>query len=214
MFLAIFRASAVTSPEERPWTLAETPMVRLPSECSILEGAFPIETLAIWAKGTTVFIPLTVMGKRSMLVALMRSSGLKRTATSRDSPVGSTQSPTSMPAKATRNALAVSVTEMPKELAKPRSNSICNSFCGSCCDKPTSTAPGTCLSCSMNSLVMVSNLRESVPLNRICTGFDAPLDKSSNTVYSAPTNWEVRFRSSMAMSCAVRLRSVLLPMST
>ena len=77
---------------------------------------------------STVFMPLTVIGKRSMLAALMRSSGLKRTATSRDSPVGSTQSPTSIPAKATRNALAVSVTDIPKELAKPRSNSICNSF--------------------------------------------------------------------------------------
>ena len=47
MLLAIFKASAVTSPEERPCALAETPMVRLPSECSILEGALPMDTLAI-----------------------------------------------------------------------------------------------------------------------------------------------------------------------
>jgi hypothetical protein len=78
-----------------------------------------------------------------------RSSGARRTATSRVSPVGSTQSPTSMPAKATRSAVAASPTEMPIMFDRPRSSSICSSSFGSCWDSVTSTAPGTWRSFSM-----------------------------------------------------------------
>ena len=39
----------------------------------------------------------------------------------------------------------------------------------------------------MKSLVISSSLRESGPENWICTGFCAPLLRSSSTTYSAPT---------------------------
>ena len=212
--LAIFKASAVTSPGERPCALAVTEIMRLPSLCSIFAGPLPIVIVAIWSSGTIMFVPLTAIGSRSMFSALTRSSGCKRTATSRDSPVGSTQSPISIPANATRKACAASPTLMPSEFAKPRFRSIFNSSFGSCSDKPTSTAPGTFLSLSMKSFVMVSKRRASGPENWICTGLRAPLFKSSSTTYSAPTIRAIALRNSVAISVDERLRSVLLPMST
>ena len=218
MDLAIFRASAVTSPEARPWALAETVIWRLPSLCWIWLGALPIVMVAICSSGTTRLAPPatvpTATGKRSMLLASTRSSGARRTDTSRVSPCGSTQSPTSTPAKATRSACAASLAEMPKALARPRSSSIFNSFCGSCSDRPTSTAPGTWRRRVTNSLVISSSLRESGPVKRTCTGFCAPMLKSSSTTYSAPTRRAVRSRKSLAMTTWLRGRSVLLPMST
>ncbi len=66
----------------------------------------------------------------------------------------------------------------------------------------------------MKSLVMASNWRESVPWKRICTGFCAPLLRSSSTTYSAPTMRDISLRRSSPTSVALRLRFVLLPMST
>ena len=171
-------------------------------------------TLAICSSGTIWLLPLTEIGRRSMLLASTRSAGSRRTDTSRVSPLGSTQSPTSTPAKATRRACAASATEMPRVLARLRSSSIFSSFCGSCSDRPTSTAPGTLRSLSMKSLVMASNWRVSVPVNLICTGFCTPLLKSSSTTYSAPTRRAVSLRKSPEISAAMRLRFTLLPMST
>ena len=207
-------ASAVTSPGERPCTLAATLMVRLPSLCWIWLGPLPIVTVAICSSGTMRLLPLTAMGRRSMLPASTRSCGCRRTATSRASPPGSTQSPTSTPAKATRKACAASLTLMPRVLARPRSSSIFSSSWGSCSDKPTSTAPGTPRSLSMKVFVMASNWRVSAPVKRICTGFCAPLFRSSSTVYSAPTRRAVSLRRSAAISNELRLRFVLLPTST
>ena len=135
--------------------------------------------VAICSNGIMVSLLLTAIGRRSMFSALIRSSGCKRTATSLASPVGSTQSPTSTPAKATRKACAASFTEIPNELARPRLSSICNSSFGSCCDRPTSTAPLTLRSLSINSFAIVRSLRASGPEKLICTGFPPPLPKSS-----------------------------------
>ena len=101
-----------------------------------------------------MLLPMTAIGRCSMLEASTRSSGCRRTATSRVSPVGSTQSPTSTPANATRSACAASPTEMPSVLARPRSSSIFSSSFGSCSDRPTSTAPGIVFIFSMKSLVI------------------------------------------------------------
>ena len=149
-----------------------------------------------------------------MFSALTRSSGCRRTATSRDSPVGSTQSPTSTPANATRSACAASPAEMPSVFARPRLSSIFSSSFGSCSDRPTSVAPSTCLSFSMKAVVISISLRESGPENWIWTGLRAPLFKSSRTTYSAPTMRSINLRTAIATSVAERLRSVLLPMST
>ena len=212
--LAIFNASVVTSPGERPCTLADTAIMRLPSACSIRDGPLPMVMVAICSSGTILSVPETAIGKVSILSALTRSAGSRRTETSRVSPVGSTQSPTSTPANATRRACAASLAEIPKEFAKPRFNSICNSSLGSCSDKPTSTAPGTLRNFSIKSLVISINLRESSPEKRICTGLPPPLFKSSCTTYSAPTNVPTKARRLTAISAAERLRSVLLPIST
>ena len=171
-------------------------------------------TVAICSSGTMRLLPLTVIGSCSMLAADTRSAGCRRTDTSRVSPVGSTQSPASTPAKATRSACAASPTEMPSELARLRSSSMRSSSCGSCSDRPTSTAPGTSRSRAMKPCVISISWRESGPLKRICTGFCAPLFRSSSTTYSAPTRRAVWRRSSAPISAAVRRRSVLLPMST
>ena len=171
-------------------------------------------TVAIWSSGTIILLPATAIGRRSILAALTRSSGCKRTATSRDSPVGSTQSPTSTPANATRNACAVSPTDIPSEFANPRLSSICSSSFGSCCESPTSTAPGTLESFSMKSPVMAISRRESGPENKICTGFRAPMFRSSSTVYSAPTICNMSLRRSTAISLPERCLLVLLPIST
>ncbi len=104
MFCASLIASEVTSPGERPCTFAETAIMRLPLVCLICDGPLPMVMLAIWSSGTSTLVPVTATGKCSMFSALTRSSGVRRTATSRDSPVGSIQSPTSTPAKATRKA--------------------------------------------------------------------------------------------------------------
>ena len=107
--------------------------MRLPSVCWICDGPLPMRDR--WRSGRAApswLVPATAIGRRSMLSASTRSSGCRRTATSRDSPVGSTQSPTSTPANATRSACAASSTEMPSELARPRSSSICSSSFGSC----------------------------------------------------------------------------------
>ena len=151
MDLASFMASSVTSPGERPWAFADTVMLRLPLACSMPEGPLPMLMVAICSSGTIRLLPVTAMGRRSMFSLLTRSAGSRRTATSRVSPPGSTQSPTSIPAKATRRACAASLAEMPMELARPRLSSILSSLRGSCCDKPTSTAPGTWRSLSIGA---------------------------------------------------------------
>ena len=66
----------------------------------------------------------------------------------------------------------------------------------------------------MKSLVMASSLRESAPVKRICTGFCAPLFRSSSTTYSAPTKRATWVRNSVAISPDERWRCVLLPTST
>ncbi len=66
----------------------------------------------------------------------------------------------------------------------------------------------------MKPVVISSSLRASVPVKRTCTGFCAPMFRSSSTVYSAPTRRAVSVRSSLAISAAERVRWVLLPMST
>ncbi|MNQ76948.1 hypothetical protein D3C85_918000 [compost metagenome] len=129
--------------------MADTVIVRLPFLCSIPDGPLPMVMVAIWSSGTICDVPVTLIGRRSIFSDATRSSGCRRTATSRVSPVGSTQSPTSTPANATRNDCAASLTEIPIELARPRLSSICSSFFGSCSDKPTSTAPGIARSLSM-----------------------------------------------------------------
>ncbi len=211
--LAIFIASAVTSPDERPCALAVTTIMRLEFACWILDGALPIVTVAICSSGTMRSLPAMAIGRRSILLASTRSSGARRTATSRASPVGSIQSPASTPANATRSDCAASLTDTPIELARPRSRSMRSSCCGSCSDRPTSTAPLTWRSLSMKSLVIASRRRESLPWKRICTGFCAPLLRSSSTVYSAPTRRAICLRRSLPISVALRLRCVLLPMS-
>ena len=214
MAWAILKASAVTSPGERPCALLDTEIVRLPSACWICDGPLPMVMAAIWSSGTMRLVPSTATGRRSMLLASTRSSGCRRTATSRASPVGSIQSPTSTPAKATRSACAASLTEMPSALARPRSRSIFSSSCGSCSDSPTSTAPGISRILAMNSVEMASSWRASGPVKRICTGLAAPMPRSSITTYSAPTNRATSLRSSTAISLAERWRLLLLPMST
>ena len=64
---AIFSASAVTSPGERPCALALTEIWRLPSECWIWLGALPIVTVAICSSGTIRLVPEIAIGSRSML---------------------------------------------------------------------------------------------------------------------------------------------------
>jgi hypothetical protein len=194
--------------------LDETAIMRLPSMCWICAGPLPIVIVAIWSSGTIMLLPPTAIGSRSMLAASMRSSGCRRTETSRASPVGSTQSPTSTPANATRSACAASPTEMPSALARPRSRSILSSSLGSCSDNPTSTAPGTFSIFAMKSCVIAMRRRESGPENWICTGLRGPWFRSSSTVYSAPTRRLSSWRRSRATSHEERLRCVLLPRST
>ncbi len=217
IFAAIFIASAVTSPGERPCTLADTVIVRLPSKCWICAGPLSIVMVAIWSSGTIMLVPPTAIGRCSMLEASTRSSGCRRTATSRDSPVGSTQSPTSTPAKATRSACAASPTEMPSWHWPGRGPArCCSSSLGSCSDRPTSTAPGISVICSMKSLVISIRRRESGPveldLHRLLR---TPLFRSSSTdVLGADQALEQARAARAAISNAERLRSVLLPMST
>ena len=64
----------------------------------------------------------------------LRDAGAPRRRAIRRS--GSTQSPTSTPANATRSACAASSTEMPSWLASPRSSSMRSSSFGSCSDRP------------------------------------------------------------------------------
>ena len=187
--------------------------MRSPFLWRIADGPLPMVIEAIWSRGTIMPVPPTEIGRRSMLSVLTRSSGCRRTATSRVSLVGSTQSPTSMPAKATRSDWAASPTEMPIMFARPRSSTICSSFFGSCSDRVTSTAPGTSRSLTMKALVSSISLRESGPLNSICTGLPLPL-RSSMTVYSAPTRRLIFSRSSTATSEALRSRWRRLPIST
>jgi hypothetical protein len=66
----------------------------------------------------------------------------------------------------------------------------------------------------MKSLVISSSLRESVPVKRICTGFCAPMFRSSSTTYSAPTRRAVSLRRSCATAASLRSRLKTLPMST
>ena len=56
--------------------------------CWICAGPLPIVTVAICSSGTIMLLPATAIGRRSMLLASTRSSGCRRTATSRVSPIG------------------------------------------------------------------------------------------------------------------------------
>jgi len=91
-----------------------------------------------------VMAPVRSRGIDSRSATTVRAAGARRIVTSRVSPDGSTQSPTSMPANAGRSACATWPTVTPSEPARPRS--ICTSSSGFCplVERSTSTAPGTC----------------------------------------------------------------------
>lgn len=122
MALAIFTASAVTSPGDRPLGIGGHRDRALAIRVLDLRGAFAGGDGGNLLQRTIWLLPLTAIGRRSMLPASTRSSGCRRTETSRVSPLGSTQSPASTPAKATRKAWAASLAEMPRVLARPRSS--------------------------------------------------------------------------------------------
>ncbi len=88
--------------------------------------AGPIDELtrATCPSGTVVTrpsCPFTTSGSDSRSATSDRDAGAMRTVTSRVSPDGSIQSPTSMPANAGRSACATCPTVTPSEPARPRS---------------------------------------------------------------------------------------------
>ena len=118
--------SVITSPAERPATFALDVDHRVAVEVvDRPPGRCPGVIVATWPSGTVrrrrrcaARRPPAAAAARS--AARCRASGASRTMTSRVSPLGSTQSPASMPANAGRSDCATWPTVSPSEPARPR----------------------------------------------------------------------------------------------
>ncbi len=142
-------------------------------------GPRPVRMVATWPSGTccTPSGPGTVSGSVARSEVRVRASGANRTVTSRVSPAGSTQSPTSMPANAGRSACATCPAVTPIDPASARSSSTSSSGFCPCVDRSTSTAPGTFRTSASAWSATFCSSRESRPMTwiRICFWSPKPL---------------------------------------
>ena len=98
----------------------------------------------------------------------VRDSGASRTVTSRVSPVGSTQSPASMPANAGRSACADLADASRQAIRRGRGRARRRApASGPCVDSPTSTAPGTCRTSGQH---LIGDLLQLAPCRARGTG--------------------------------------------
>ena len=144
-FFTLAMTSFVTSPVPRPDTLASTDTTRSRSRWSMIAGPTPCLIVATWPSGSVLgapFGPVTTSGSWLRSSALRRDSGASRTSTLRISPLGSCQSPASMPANAGRSDCATWPTVTPSAPATPRFRSTLSSGFWPFVLSPMSTAPG------------------------------------------------------------------------
>ncbi len=179
----------VTSPSDRPETLACTTITLSRSKCEIFAGPRPCVTLASWPSGiirTGPPCPPTAIGRRSMSCTRVRASGASRTRTFRFSPDGSTQSPASTPAKAGRSDWAICPTVTPIEPASARSSEISSSGFCPLVERLTSTAPGVARTILSTVSATCCSCRPSKPRSSSCTCLMAPPKPFVNTATVAP----------------------------
>ena len=196
-------ASAMTSPVERPETFHST--VTTCSRLRWLITAGPIEgsMVATCPSGTAVAAPsgpATISGSCRRSSARLRDSGESRTTTSRVSPLGSCQSPASIPAKAGRSDCATCPTVMPMEPASPRFSWTLISGFWPLLVSDTSTALGTCSTsariCSVAALIAAI----SGPVMSSASCLRPPPQSLVNTEKSAPVSAAISSRTIAANS--------------
>ena len=205
-----FRTSVITSPVERACTFHSTFTTRSRSRWLITAGPRSECTFTTWPSGTVrgavVVLPGTMSGSCRRSSARCRASGASRTTTSRVSPLGSTQSPASMPAKAGRSDCATCPTVSPSDPASPRSRSTVSSGRCPLLESEMSTAPGvfstTARTCSAATLIAA----RSGPLDCSSNCFRPPPKSLVNTAIFTPPSCASWPRISAAICSAPSLR--------
>ena len=206
------RTSAWMSPVARPWGLYSTFTTRSRSRWLITAGPSPELTRATWPRGSVVGRPsgpITISGRTRRSSARRRDSGDSRRVTSRVSPLGSTQSPTSIPAKAGRSACATAPIEMPSDPASPRSMSMLSSGRRPLLERPMSTAPRTwATSLRIISAAVLMEAR-SGPFTWSMSCFRPPPMSLVKTATCTPARCSTSSRTMAANSSALMSRSCL-----